>query len=690
MIELCQNEIEILKNTNFPLITKYYKSIKEGDSLYIIMEFMDNGDLSGLIKAHKILNKPIGEEKLWNIFIQAMKSLLFIHSKNLVHRDVKPENLFISNEGTIKLGDFGVSASIIENNKNKMELLEKQKQILSKWISSGTCVGTPPFMSPEMLKKETYDLKTDVYSMGCAFFEAMYWNCPRSPVMDISALFGGNDILKLVDLPIKNNKDYYSKELVNIIYQMIEKDKNKRPNSEQVLNMLIYEFNKKYSKNSSIGSVLFCLYFYQELTDYFKRPNNEKYVTDNSVTKNITFAYLYAINALKGIINEDWNNSLCNIRNIISKKNNIFEGNKEIDPRFVLSFLLGKIHQELNQAQSNYNNPFESLFAGELNEDKINMPNNSIDYSNKSGCLNLFANYFNQNYKSVISDYFYGSIKLKTACKKCNLTTYTYECYYFLTFKMNALQPDMNPNNQINIADLFATQNNILLELGTNKYFHCRKCQKVTTHLQRKQFNTFPKFLVICLDRGNNCKNKRKLSYGIDLNLTGQCDDSNSSEFYRLIGVIKRVEKQKKEHYISICFNSANNCWLFADDGKINNIQNPFAYTEGLEVMLFYLNVNKNINQDLCNQFNNLALNNNNNNFFMNNNINNNMNNNTPVIRFDSNLNNNMINNMNNNAQVNMNYQHHNSQDFMNNNNVNNYNQNLNNFNMINRSNTFT
>ena len=88
-MELSENEIITLKNLDYPLITKYYKSIKEENCLYIIMEFMDNGDLGGLIKAHKSLNKPINEEKIMNIFIQAMKSLVFIHSNNLIHRDIK-------------------------------------------------------------------------------------------------------------------------------------------------------------------------------------------------------------------------------------------------------------------------------------------------------------------------------------------------------------------------------------------------------------------------------------------------------------------------------------------------------------------------------------------------------------------------------------------------------------------------
>ena len=115
-------------------------------------------------------------------------------------------------------------------------------------------------MSPEMLNETQYDLKTDVYSMGITFFEMCFWHLPRVP----SISFNGD--IKLVDIPIKNNIDFYSKELVDIIYKMIEIDQNKRPSSDEILKSLVYEFNKKYAKNSSIGSVLSCLYSYEKLS----------------------------------------------------------------------------------------------------------------------------------------------------------------------------------------------------------------------------------------------------------------------------------------------------------------------------------------------------------------------------------------------------------------------------------------
>lgn len=583
-MELSKNEMVILKNLNHPLITKYYKSIEDGNCLYIIMEFMNNGDLSGLIKAHKILNKPIEEEKLWNIFIQAMKSLVYIHKNNLIHRDIKPENLFINNDGTVKLGDFGVSASMIEKNKNKIE--NARKEFISNWICKGTCVGTPPFMSPEMIKKAEYDLKTDVYSMGCSFFESMYWMFPRTPVMDVQALFGGgSDLMKLVDLPIKNNKDYYSKELVNIIKKMIEIDKNKRPSSEEVLNMLIHEFNKKYSQNSSIGSILCCLYSYQNLTQYYLEEKNQNYINENYVSKPICFAYLFGVNTINNQVNDDWNNCLCNIRTVLMNENDRFEGNKEIDPGQIFPFLLGKLHQELNQCKANYDS-FCPLFTDQANFNQQNQ--NHIDFSNKNQAYNYFMQDFNKYNRSVISENFFGIMKTKTACGECKLISYTFNYYYFISFNLDLLPPKY-ANKPLNILDCIDIQNSICITLDFNKYYNCRKCNQITKHYQRRQFYNYPKYLVIYLERGYDGHNKTKISYSLDLNLTKRCDNPNSPNIYKLIGVIKRIDMEEKEHYISLYFDFRLNSWIYRDDSNIKKINSPFDVQQGIEVMFFYI-----------------------------------------------------------------------------------------------------
>ena len=66
------------------------------------MEFMNNSDLDGFIKAHEKFNIPVREEEVWNILLQSMTALEYIHSNNIIHRDIKPANLFMTNDKTIK------------------------------------------------------------------------------------------------------------------------------------------------------------------------------------------------------------------------------------------------------------------------------------------------------------------------------------------------------------------------------------------------------------------------------------------------------------------------------------------------------------------------------------------------------------------------------------------------------------
>ena len=79
-VELCKREVILLQRLSHPNINKYYKSFSVNNCLYIIMEFMDNGDLPGFIKAHKKFNNPIREKEALNILLQSMKDLEYIHS----------------------------------------------------------------------------------------------------------------------------------------------------------------------------------------------------------------------------------------------------------------------------------------------------------------------------------------------------------------------------------------------------------------------------------------------------------------------------------------------------------------------------------------------------------------------------------------------------------------------------------
>ena len=148
------SEIELLKKLDHPNIVKYYKSFREDDLLYIIMEYFDNGDLDDYIRVLKNEKKQKKEE-IWNIFYQCITGLNYLHSSGVVHRDIKPPNIFMSKNKIIKIGDFGVSAIIKE--KKGMQKIRKLK---------GTVVGTQLYMAPEILQKQKqYNEKVDIFSM---------------------------------------------------------------------------------------------------------------------------------------------------------------------------------------------------------------------------------------------------------------------------------------------------------------------------------------------------------------------------------------------------------------------------------------------------------------------------------------------------------------------------------------------
>ena len=208
-MNLSLNEIKIIQNLNSPHIIKYYNKFWDGQKLYILMEYINNGDIKGYIAAHQNMGTPIEVRELWELFYQCMSGLCCIHKNNLIHRDIKPANLFLTDDKTIKIGDFGVSAS--------------RKKTQTKLSKETIMIGTPLYMSPEMFNHEEYGSKVDVYSLGCTFYEICYFSPPLIPVkntnMEISTV--------LQDIPQKYNIGIYSPKITQLINSMIEKDQKK-------------------------------------------------------------------------------------------------------------------------------------------------------------------------------------------------------------------------------------------------------------------------------------------------------------------------------------------------------------------------------------------------------------------------------------------------------------------------------
>ena len=208
------NEVRILASVNSPFVISYKESfIDETDqTLCIIMEYADEGDLFQKITLYKKLHTTFDENDVWKIFIQITKGLHDLHEYNILHRDLKSANVFLFRDGTAKLGDLNVS------------------KISFRGLGC-TQTGTPYYASPEVWKDNPYDLKSDIWSLGCLCYELLMLKTPfRAESME--ALY--RKVMK-GKYPEINKK--YSNKFDNVISYMLQLKPENRPNTQQILNM---------------------------------------------------------------------------------------------------------------------------------------------------------------------------------------------------------------------------------------------------------------------------------------------------------------------------------------------------------------------------------------------------------------------------------------------------------------------
>ncbi|CAD8068573.1 unnamed protein product [Paramecium primaurelia] len=209
-------EAELLKSLDHPNIVQYMGSFADSSQLIILMEYCEEGDLQYHIKKRK-QGKQIQyfpEKMILNWFIQQLFALQFIHSKKILHRDIKTSNIFLTSNGTVKLGDFGVS-----------------KVLESTIDQASTVAGTPYYMSPEVCENKPYTFKSDVWALGCVLHE----------LCTFKHAFDAKNILSLVTKILNGQTEtlpsHYSKDLQQLIHRLLTKQVQSRPLVAEIINM---------------------------------------------------------------------------------------------------------------------------------------------------------------------------------------------------------------------------------------------------------------------------------------------------------------------------------------------------------------------------------------------------------------------------------------------------------------------
>ena len=210
--EMLVNECNILRHLNSDYIVRYYDRIidKANKIIYLIMEYCSYGDLQNFITKS---TKNIPEDQIWLSLAELSSALKSCHcgDDKIIHRDIKPANIFIDKTGHVKLGDFGLAKAIPKG-------------------LTDTYLGTPLYMSPEIIGHRGYDEKSDIWALGCVIYQM----AARDPPFRAYGQEQLNREIKYSD--IKPIPKEYSDDLWNLIRKMLDKDPKKRPSAEELTN----------------------------------------------------------------------------------------------------------------------------------------------------------------------------------------------------------------------------------------------------------------------------------------------------------------------------------------------------------------------------------------------------------------------------------------------------------------------
>ena len=222
-IKSVKNEAQILSSLNNKYVVKFYESFKMNQNIYIVMEYCDRGDLCSFLNKIKKTRKSddyyLDENFVWKLFIQMSIGLYYIHSKKIIHRDIKTLNIFLTKDLDAKIGDLGV-AKILEDTNH-----------------ANTFIGTPYYVSPEMCKNKPYNEKSDIWALGCILYELLTFNHPFT-ANNQPALF-----IKILNSNFNPFPPGVPEDLKKMVEFILQKNCQERPSMEEIITSYSFQLN---------------------------------------------------------------------------------------------------------------------------------------------------------------------------------------------------------------------------------------------------------------------------------------------------------------------------------------------------------------------------------------------------------------------------------------------------------------
>ena len=207
-------EARTAANLDHPNICSIHEIAEDGGHSFICMQYIEGETLDTLLK-----RKTLNQVEILSIAVQVADALAEAHSHETIHRDIKPSNIMITSRGAVKVMDFGLAKLM------QPEQIASEAETAAMISTPGAVIGTLPYMSPEQVRGESLDGRSDIFSFGVVLYEML---SGHQPFLDKSSAGTASAILTREPLPLARFAPNISTELERIVLKTLQKDPDDR------------------------------------------------------------------------------------------------------------------------------------------------------------------------------------------------------------------------------------------------------------------------------------------------------------------------------------------------------------------------------------------------------------------------------------------------------------------------------